>query len=318
MNCRIIGIGSYVPEQVVDNQMISEIVDTSDEWIVQRTGIQSRRIIDRESVLDLGVKASLSALDDAGINSDELDLILCSTLQGDYVTPALACLIQGEIGANCAAFDINAACPGFVYALDVANAYVASGKAQHILVVCAETLSRHVDWQDRATCVLFGDAAGAAVVTAGKTVVASRLTCTTDQEALYSRAPQGNCPFSHQETGTYVKMMGQDVYKFAVSAVSRDFKYLSEEAGLTVDDIDYFILHQANKRIIDAVRQRLKQPREKFPTNVERYGNSSSASIPVLLDELDKKGVLENGHTLFISAFGSGLSTGSYIIKWNK
>jgi 3-oxoacyl-[acyl-carrier-protein] synthase-3 len=318
MGIKILGLGSYVPPLTIDNQQMSQLVDTSDEWIVTRTGISTRHVVKEESVTELAVRSSQAALTDAGVDPQDLDLILCSTLQGDYITPALACIVQGEIGASCPAFDINAACPGFVYGLDVASAYLGSGQAKKVLFICAETLSRHIDWQDRATCVIFGDAAGSVVLEEGDWVLARRLTCLSDKESLYSKAPQGNCPFSDHEDGTYVQMSGQDVYKFAVSSVSDDFAFLSEQTGIVADDIDHFVLHQANKRIVEAVRHRLKQPPEKFPTNIERYGNTSSASIPVLLDELDKSGQLQKGQLLFISAFGSGLSTGSYIIKWNK
>ncbi|MGI5891931.1 MAG: beta-ketoacyl-ACP synthase III [Bacillota bacterium] len=318
MNFKIIGIGSYVPPLTIDNHQLSQLVDTTDEWISTRTGIRARHVVNEESVTDLAVKSAKAALSDANIKADELDLIICSTLQGDYLTPALACIVQGEIGATCPGFDINAACPGFVYGLDVASAYISSGQAAKVLFICAETLSRHVDWQDRATCVIFGDAAGAVVLTAGESLLARRLTCTSNKDVLNSKAPQGNCPFSLKEEGGFVYMNGQEVYKFAVSSVGEDFEFLTKEINLTADDIDYFILHQANKRIVEAIRHRLKQPVEKFPTNIENYGNTSSASIPVLLDELDKAGKLKKGQLLFISAFGSGLSTGSYILKWDK
>ena len=319
MSFTILGTGSSAPQLTVDNNKLSEFVETNDAWIAQRTGIRSRRILQKETLTNLASESAKKALEDAQTNPQELDLILCSTLQGDYLTPSLACLVQEQIKASCMAVDINAACSGFIYALDMAQAYFQAGKAQKILIVCAEAMSRIVDWRDRATCVLFGDGAGAVVLGKGDDLMALRTTAQGSLESLHAPVFMGNSPFAQaSEEKAYLYMNGQEVYKFAVSSVEADVDFALKQANLSPDDIDCYLLHQANSRIIEAARKRLGQPSEKFPTNIDRYGNTSSASIPILMDELSRSGHLKKGDKLLLNAFGAGMTTGVCILKWNK
>ena len=256
---------------------------------------------------------------DDPISPEQLDLIVCSTVQGDHITPATACIIAGGIRAKCPAFDINAACAGFVFAMDIAEMYLRAGHAKHILIVGAEAVTRIADWSDRASCVLFGDGAGAVVAAAGENYLSSRLTTTSNTPVLYAPSFGGNCPYTeHKPSAPYLHMAGQEVYRFAVSTSAEDLRIVAADAGVSLDDIKYFVLHQANHRILDAVRKRLKQPEEKFPSNIHRCGNTSSASVPLLLDELNRAGQLEEGDLLAISAFGAGLTTGSCVLRWGK
>ena len=316
---RILGTGSAVPAFTLENERLTEFLDTSDEWIRTRTGICSRQIMTDETILQMGVQAAKNALENAGVEASELDYILCSTVQADTVTPSLACVLQKEIGADCPAVDINGACSGFIYALDLADAYLKSGKAKRMLVVCAEGMSRIANWTDRSTCVLFGDGAGAVVLDAGENRFCAQLTSDGNATPLYFNVRSGNSPFmQHGEEMQGLYMDGPEIYKFAVSHSSGDLKRVAEVAGIEMDEIDHFLLHQANKRIIDAVRARLKQPEEKFPTNVAVRGNTSSASIPILLDEENRKGRFHRGDLLAMSAFGAGLTTGACILEWTR
>lgn len=315
---RILGTGSALPERAVTNDELTGFLNTSDEWIRTRTGIRERRVMTDESLSELGGLAATRALQDADIVPEQLDMILCTTVQGETVTPALACQIQKELGACCPCLDVNGACAGFVYALDVAHAYISSGKMKRILIVSAEELTRLCDWGDRASCVLFGDGAGAVVVGEGEGMLTSRLTTRSDTEVLCAYPMPGNNPFrTAKHDFEPLHMLGQEVYRFAVSASSEDILVCARQAGLELEEIDYFILHQANQRILDAVRRRLKVPEERFPHNIERTGNTSSASIPILLDELNRAGLLTDGQIIAMSAFGAGLSTGACILRWN-
>ncbi len=318
---RILGTGSALPAYTLTNERLTEFLDTSDEWIRTRTGIQTRQVITDETLLDLATQAARRALEDAHIEVTELDYILCSTVQADLVTPSLGCLLQGALGATCPAVDINGACAGFIYALDLADAYLKAGKAGKMLVVSAEAMTRLVDWTDRSTCVLFGDAAGAAVIDAGEGMFQSLLTSNGNAVPLHMETPAGNSPFAVQkkdEIPHYLYMDGPEIYRFAVSHSAADIKALVEKSGLDMDQIRYFILHQANKRILESVRVRLKQPSEKFPSNVETRGNCSSACIPVLLDELNRAGRIAKGDILALSAFGAGLTTGACLLSWTR
>lgn len=315
---RIIGTGSAVPHLRINNNELSEFLDTSDEWIRTRTGIIERRILTDEPLEDLAAQACMQALEQAGLTAGQIDYILCSNVINSYVTPALSCIVQGKIGAACPCLDLNGACAGFLYALEMAEAYLKMGKCHHILVVAAECPSRMVNWQDRATCVLFGDGAAAAVVSAGGEDPAFRMFTSCDTQVLHSHHASGNCPYvSPAIPASPLHMNGQEVYKFAVSRATEDIRALCAEQGLELCRIGHFILHQANLRILEAVRTRLKQPPEKFPHNVEKYGNTSSAGIAILLDELNRNGTLENGEYLAMSAFGAGLTSGACILKWD-
>ena len=316
---RILGTGSALPAFTLTNDRLSQFLDTSDEWICTHTGIRSRQIITEETLLDLAGRAADTALKDAGVTAGQIDYILCSTVQADTVTPSIGCVLQARLGASCAAVDINAACAGFVYALDLADAYMRAGKARRMLIVCAEWMSRIVDWEDRSTCVLFGDGAGAVVVDGGDGLLATRLTSEGDATHLNMYPHSGNSPFAAGGTPMRpLHMNGPEIYRFAVSRSVSDLQAVCKQAGVSEDEIDCFLLHQANKRIINAARARLKQPEEKFPTNVEKRGNTSSASIPILLDEVSRAGRLHAGDLVAMSAFGAGLTTGACVLRWTK
>ena len=316
---RILGTGSALPEFTLVNDRLTEFLDTSDEWIRTRTGIQSRQIATKETVLSLGLAAANAALENAGLRPEDIDFLICSTVQADTVTPSLACILQGQAGLSCPAIDINGACAGFIYALDYADAILKAGKARRVLVVCSEMMSRLTDWTDRSTCVLFGDGAGAAVVDGGDNLYHARLTSEGDINPINYYPDPGNCPFATDgHPAARLHMVGQDVYKFAVSHSASDLKQVVEESGLSMDEIDHFLLHQANKRILEAVRTRLHQPEEKFPSNVEVRGNTSSASVPILLDELNRAGRFKAGDAVAMSAFGAGLTTGACVIRWTR
>ena len=314
---KILGTGSALPEKIVRNDDLALFLDTSDEWISTRTGIRERRVLSEETLLDLANRAAENALENAKVAADDLDMILVTTAKGEAVTPATACMVQGAIGAHCPAFDLNAACAGFLYALDTADAFIASKKAKTILVVSAEALSRFCDWKDRSTCVLFGDGAGAVVVGEGDGLIGTKLFAQSNEPILYAYGDPGNSPYEREKHPlTPLHMAGQEVYKFAVSHSSRDLIELIERAGKTPDEIDHYLLHQANLRIVEAVRHRLHQPEAKFPHNIERTGNTSSASVPILLDELNRADKLKTGDLIAMSAFGAGLSTGAALLRW--
>lgn len=296
--------------------MVSEIVDTSDEWITARTGIKTRFVSTTETLTDLGAQAAQRALEAAGIESGDVDLILCSTLQGDLVTPSLACLIQKEIGASCPAFDMNAACSGFVYALDTADAYIRAGKAETVLVVSAEAMTRHVDWTDRATCVLFGDGAGAVVLKKGDGLRSIRLTAKGDDRLMLIGSVFPPSPFSqHESVSPAFWMNGGEVFKFAVSSILRDVKHVMQEAGVTAADIAMMVPHQANLRVFQAAKDKLGFTDEQIAVGIDHYGNTSSASIPLMLDELLEQKKLKKGDLIVLTAFGGGLTTGACVIE---
>lgn len=316
---RIIGTGRAHPAKVVTNAMLEQMLDTSDEWIRTRTGMSERRVISSERLEDLAAEASLKAIEDAGLRAEDIDYIICSNVVNEYVTPALSCLVQGAIGARCACVDVNAACSGFVYALDMADDRLRSGKAKNILVIAAEEPSRMVDWSDRATCVLFGDGAGAVVVTNADNLYVSRLTTQCKSECLhYLRRLEPTPYIVKDEVSAPMYMNGKDVFKLAVLSSAHDIESLLAEVGMSADQIKYYILHQANMRIVEAVAARMKLDMSYFPHNVDYCGNTSSASVPLLLDELARAGKLQAGDKILMSAFGAGFTTGACIIEWTK
>lgn len=316
---KIIGTGRAHPAKVVTNAMLEQILDTSDEWIKVRTGMTERRLISTERLEDLAAEASLKAIKDAGLQAEDIDYIICSNVVNEYITPGLSCIIQGAIGAKCACVDVNAACSGFVYALDMADDRLQSGKAKNILVVAAEEPTRMVDWNDRSTCVLFGDGAGAVVVTQGEGLICSRLTCESKLDCLhYVRCLEPTPYIEKQESGAPMYMNGREVFKTAVLSSSNDIKALLDEAGLLPSQIQHYILHQANMRIIEAIANWLKLDMSYFPHNVDYCGNTSSASIPLLLDEMAREGRIRKGDKILMSAFGAGFTTGACIIEWTK
>ena len=316
---KIIGTGSAHPTCAVSNEMLEQFLETTDEWITERTGIKERCVISSEKLEDLAVEAANKALENAGLTAADIDFLICSNVVNEYVTPALSCIIQGKIGATCPTVDINAACAGFIYALDMAEDKLQCKKAKNILIVCAEEPSRMVSWQNRSTCVLFGDGAGAAVVTEGDQMKAIRLTTTSLTEVLYYQRSLEPTPYiSKEENFEPLVMKGREVFKHAVTNSCRDIKKLLNETGLNPEDIRYYVLHQANRRIIESIRGFLGVDEERVPHNVERYGNISSAALPALLDELNRAGKLQKGDKLVFSAFGAGFTTGACIIEWAK
>ena len=314
---KISGTGSSLPSKVVTNQMLAEILDTSDEWITTRTGIKERRVLSKEYVLDLAVDASLKALEDAKMDVKDLDFIICANVVNEYVTPALSCIVKDKIGAHCPCVDLNGACVGFIYACDIAEAYYKIGKVKNVLVVCAEAPAHMLDWHDRTCAVLFGAGAGAVVLTPGDNIITTRLTGSEGWDRLYEMHDLQWCPYDEKgKTNLPLVMHGQDVFRFATSTCVNDLQHVLEEAKISADDIDTYFIHQANLRIIKYIEQMLKQPTEKFPTNIEKYGNTSSASLPILLDETKRSGKLKEGDMLAFSAFGAGLVSGAMIMKW--
>ena len=321
MTSKIIGTGSYLPTRVVTNDDLAKVVDTDDEWISSRTGIKERRIVDndKEETAYLASMAAKAALEDAGMTPEEIDLILLATMSPSQVLPNVACEVQEAIGAvNAVGMDLNAACSGFVFALNTAQAYIMAGIYKNILVVGAETVSKTVDWTDRGTCVLFGDGAGAVVVTASENGIYEMVMGAdgTKKDALTCQSRPMNNLFLTDSKLEYIKMEGQEVFKFAVKKVPECVTEVMEKAKVTAEDIKFFVLHQANERILSSVSKRLNVSMDKIPMNLDRYGNTSSASVPILLDELNKKGLLQRGDKIVLSGFGGGLTWGASLIEW--
>lgn len=325
IKARIIGTGSYLPEEVLTNKDLEKFVDTNDEWIRTRTGIcERRRAAVGENTSDLGAEAGRRALEMAGVSAEEIDYLVVGTITGDFPWPATACLVQDKLGAkNAFAFDISAACSGFVYALDGAVKQIQSGAVKKALVIGAEILTRVVDWEDRNTCVLFGDGAGAVVLEAHEGeagVISTHLHSDGSYwELLYQ--PGFGTRISPTEQGIkdripFLKMQGNEVFKVAVRSLSDVAEEAMKANGLTVADIDLFIPHQANIRILDATAKRLGLKEEQVYINVQRYGNTSSATIPIALDEANREGRLKEGDLLLFDAFGGGFTWGSALVRW--
>lgn len=316
---KIIGTGSVHPKRSVSNEMLEKFLETTDEWITERTGIKERCVISSEKLEDLATEAANKALENAGLTAKDIDFIICSNVVNEYVTPALSCIIQGKLGATCPTVDINAACAGFIFALDMAEDKLQCKKAKNILIVCAEEPSRMVSWKNRSTCVLFGDGAGAAVVTEGDEMKAIRLTTSSLTDVLYYQRALEPTPYiDKEENYEPLVMKGREVFKHAVTSSCRDIRTLLNQTNLKPEDIKYYVLHQANRRIIDSIRNFLGVDESRVPHNVERYGNISSAALPALLDELNREGKLQKGDKLVFSAFGAGFTTGACIIEWAK
>lgn len=317
MSIKFLGTGFYVPPRVVTNDELSQMVDTNDEWIMQRVGIKERRVSTCETTAEMATKAARNALLSAGIEATELDLIIVGTITSDTACPTVAGSVQKAIGATCPAFDISSACSGFMFALETADAYATKGMAKNILVIGAERLSKLIDWHDRSTCIIFGDGAGAAVVTRGEGYLSSTIYTSGSDDVLYIPDEVGSSPFyERKEKPRFVYMDGQETFKFAVSRIARDINDVAKKAGLTLEQIDHVVTHQANIRIIEYASKRLKIPMEKFFVNIDRYGNTSAASVPIALAELHASGKLRRGDIVALSAFGGGLSSAACIIKW--
>lgn len=320
MTGRICGTGSALPRLLVTNDDLSKIMDTSDEWISSRTGIKTRHLATEETTTGLAVEAAKKALEDAKVAAEELDLIIAASVTSDYLFPTLSCEVQGAIGAvNATAFDISAGCSGFLFSLATVQAYIQSGFCKKALLIGAEVLSKIMDWEDRSTCVLFGDGAGAAVVCADEEGICSIIKGSDGAKGMVlncKNRPVNNPYMRNQAELSYTYMNGQEVYKFAVRTVPQSIMQVLENAGMTTDEVDYYVVHQANIRIIEAVAKRLKQPMEKFPINLNECGNISAASVPILLDEVNRRGMIKKGDKIVLAGFGAGLTWGAAVLTW--
>ena len=318
---KFLGIGSALPKKVVSNDDLAQVMDTSDEWIRSRTGIGTRHIAVEETTTSMSVEAAGKALKDAGVSAEELDLIIAATVSPDYIFPTLACEVQSALGAvNASAFDLGAGCSGFLFALATADAYLRTGRFKKALVIGAETLSKMVDWEDRSTCVLFGDGAGAAVISAEGNGLLSMVQGSDVAGGMALSCKNRPVNNIYHKLGpqqySFTQMNGREVYKFAVQTVPKAVSEALEKAQVPIEEVKYFLLHQANIRIIESVAKRLHQPMEKFPTNLEKCGNVSAASVPILLDDVLKQGLLQKGDKVVLAGFGAGLTWGSCVIEW--
>ncbi|MGB2988683.1 MAG: beta-ketoacyl-ACP synthase III [Candidatus Zixiibacteriota bacterium] len=325
IHAKITGTGSFAPSKVLTNYDLEKMVDTSAEWIINRTGIKERRIAeDGIGPSDLSLEASLIALREANLEPDQIGLILLGTVTPDYLLPSTACILQDKLKAqNAAVLDIVAACSGFLYGLSIASAFIGIGQYRNVLVIGVETLSKITDWEDRDTCVLFGDGAGAAVVSAtteDKGILATSLSGDGSLANLL-HIPVGGAkvPLTKENFDSrqhYIFMRGNEVFKSAVRAMESSAKSIIQQVGLSSEEIDLLIPHQANIRIIEALAKWLKVPMDKVYVNIDRYGNTSAASVPIALDEARKKGVIKEGSNTVLVAFGAGFTWGSAVIKW--
>ena len=316
MSFKILGTGSCLPQRVVNNEELSRFLDTSDEWISQRVGISQRHVCTVETTADLASKAAKAALEMSGVSPLELDFIICATVSSDNAAPSTACLVQAMLGAGCPAMDINAACSGFVYALETAAGFLARD-AKRVLVIGAERLTKLIDWSDRGTAVIFGDGAGAMVLGDGNAYIASKLFARGGDAVLHIPNYAGDSPFyENKSSEPYIRMNGQETFKFAVKSMCADLTDVVAAAGLEMDDIAWVIPHQANARIIDAAVRKLGIAPERCLKNIESVGNTSAASVAIVADELWRSGKLKDGDYIAISCFGAGLTSAACVIQW--
>lgn len=320
-NVEIIGTGSYVPDRIVTNDELSKIVETSDEWISSRSGIKERRISLKENTSELAAKAGLRAIENAKLEAKDIDLVIVATTSPDAFTPSTACLVQALIGAkNAVCFDVSAACTGFIFALNTATQFIKTGEYKTAIVIGAEVLSKIMNWEDRATCVLFGDGAGAVVLREGANgIIKTHMGSDgVNSEFLYCPAVEVGNPFADEaaKIESKISMNGREVFKFAVKAMENSVKNVLEASKIDIDDIDYIVPHQANIRIIEFVAKKLEISMDKFFVNLNNYGNTSGATIPLALDEMNKKGMLKKGNKIILVGFGGGLTWGAVIIEW--
>ena len=322
IHSRIAGTGSYLPEKVVTNDDLSKVVDTSDEWIRTRTGIRQRHVAaDGQTSSDMGHQAALKAIEAAGIDPSGIDLIVVGTTTPDYVFPSTACLIQQKLGIpGCPAFDVNAACSGFLFALSVADQFIRTGSARTVLVVGVETLTRMVDWTDRTTCVLFGDGAGAVVLKADADtgILSTHLHADGNKRDLLCCPVGVSAGFDNSlpNAGVRITMAGNEVFKHAVKALDSVVDETLEANGLDKADLDWLIPHQANLRIIEATAKRLDMPMERVIVTVDRHGNTSAGSVPLALDEAVRSGRVQRGQLLLLEAFGGGFTWGAALLRY--
>lgn len=317
---KICGTGSCVPGHILDNDDLSQMVDTSDAWIRERTGVARRHIIEEETTVSMAAEAARRALEDGNVRAEEVDLLIVCTFTSEVLLPCAACEVQKELGAvNAACFDLNAACTGFLFAYNTAQAYIAAGLCRTVLLIGSESLSNMVDWKDRGTCILFGDGAGAAVLRAEPGELPSPVMHSDGESGgaltLKSRHRKGWTEgLAHPEE--FIWMDGREVFRFAVKKVPEVIHELLDGTETELSEIDHFVLHQANRRIVESVAKRLDVDIERFPMNLEEYGNTSSASIPILLDEMNRDGRLKPGQTIILAGFGAGLSWGAAFLRW--
>lgn len=322
----ITGVGKYLPEKVLTNYDLEEIVETSDEWIKQRTGIEKRHIAaDDQPTSDLALRAAKEALANAGLSGEDLDLIIVATVTPDMAFPATACIIQDKLGAkNAAAFDLEAGCSGFVYGLSVGSKFIEAGQYENVLIIGAETLSKIINWKDRGTCILFGDGAGAAVLQAGEEggILATHLGSDgSGSNTLYQEAGGSLKPASEETVAKNmhtISMEGNKVFRFAVKKMGSASLKVLNEAGLEPEDVDFFVPHQANTRIISAAAKRLKLDEDNVIVNLPEYGNTSSASVPIALAEAVENNRIKDGDILVLVAFGAGLTWASAVLEWKQ
>lgn len=321
INTKITEFERYAPDNLVSNSVLSTIVDTSDEWISSRTGILKRRISTGEDTSDVASKVAQKLIQKAKISPNDIDIIIVATITPDYLTPSTACIVQGNIGANNAfSFDINGACSGFVYALSMAHKFLKAGIYKNAIVIGAEILSKIVDWKNRSTCVLFGDGAGGVLIQSNgdkDAIIAEDLHSDgTSWEAITGGKLSVSNPFTEEEDADkfFLEMNGRDVFNFATKTVPKSIKSLLKQSNMNIDDIKYIVPHQANYRIIDVVAKKLNTDIDKFYLNLEHYGNTSSASIPIALSEMSEKGLIKEGDKLILTGFGAGLTWGSILI----
>ena len=322
----IAGTGSYLPERVLTNKELETIVDTSDEWIFSRTGIRERRIAaDDEFTSHMAAKAGQRALEQSGMTVDEVELIIVATITPDTFTPATACYVQQILGAHGAvAFDISAACSGFLYAMKIAKRLISDGAFKNALIIGAEKLSSFINWEDRTTCVLFGDGAGAAVLrraAPGEGSILATEMGTDGRLTHLLNIPGGGsaCPITKENAGTHLAtlaMMGKEVFKHAVNRMKESAETVIERAGLTAEDIALVVPHQANLRIIDAIAERLAVPKERVFVNLEKYGNTSAAAVAIALDEANRSGAIKRGENVVMVVFGAGLTWAAAAVRW--
>lgn len=321
----VTGTGHGVPEKILTNFDLEKIVDTNDEWIYSRTGIKERRICAEDELCsDLAIAAAERALDAAGLTGADMDMVIVATVSADFIFPSAACRVQDAIGATCGSFDIGAACAGFIYSLHLADGQIQSGLAKNVLVVGVDTLTKYLDWKDRSTCVLFGDAAGAAVVSAAENTdrgIIATVLFSDGSGGPHISMLSGKTkypPFLNieQVDSPYLYMNGNETYRFAVTALGDACCKVLEKAGMTAADVDLFVPHQANVRIIDSAAKRIGLDPEKVFLNIEKYGNTSAGSIPLALYEAERSGRLKSGDVVLTVGFGAGLVWGANLIRW--
>ncbi len=313
-----------MPKKEVTNEMLSTFLDTSDEWIVTRTGISSRKVISDEKLEDMAVDAARKAVENAGIGLDDIDLIVCSNVVNEFVTPGLSCVIQRDLGTKVPTMDINAACAGFIYGLDFVHGYSLAHKdVRYILLVCAEEPTRMMNWADRNVCVLFGDGAAAVILDCtdkdSDCIKEVKLSGVPAVESLYYKRVLEPTPYITKEKEPVpLTMNGRDIFRMATRAGVADISAVLEKTGMKADDVDYYLLHQANLRIIDSIQKHFDISHDKFVHNIEHLGNTSSASVPILLDGMNRSGRLSKGQKLIMSAFGAGFVSGAALVVWDK